>query len=51
MFREGLPASVLVFGFSFSVLVVATLLMEPNTLALDAHGHRHRSHLVSSQAG
>jgi rod shape determining protein RodA len=34
MFREGLPASVLVFGFSFSVLVVATLLMEPNTLAL-----------------
>jgi rod shape determining protein RodA len=34
MFREGLPASVLVFGFSFSVLVVATLLMEPNSLAL-----------------
>jgi rod shape determining protein RodA len=34
MFREGLPASVLVFGFSFSVLVVATLLMEPNTLAI-----------------
>jgi rod shape determining protein RodA len=34
MFREGLPASVLVIGFSFSVLVVATLLMDPNTLAL-----------------
>jgi rod shape determining protein RodA len=34
MFREGLPASVLIIGFSFSVLVVATLLMEPNTLAL-----------------
>jgi rod shape determining protein RodA len=34
MFREGLPASVLVIGFSFSVLVVATLLLEPNTLAL-----------------
>ncbi|HEV3326909.1 MAG TPA: rod shape-determining protein RodA [Puia sp.] len=34
MFREGLPPSVLVIGFSFSVLVVATLLMEPNTLAL-----------------
>jgi rod shape determining protein RodA len=34
MFREGLPALVLIIGFSFSVLVVATLLMEPNTLAL-----------------
>src|ERR1700733_15265572 len=34
MFREGLPSSVLIFGFSFSVLVVATLLLEPNTLAL-----------------
>jgi len=34
MFREGLPASVLVIGFSFAVLVVATLLLEPNTLAL-----------------
>ena len=34
MFREGLPPSVLVIGFSFSVLVVATLLVEPNTLAL-----------------
>ncbi|HXD78943.1 MAG TPA: rod shape-determining protein RodA [Puia sp.] len=34
MFREGLPPSVLVIGFSFAVLVVATLLMEPNTLAL-----------------
>jgi len=34
MFREGLPASVLVIGFSFSVLVVATLLLEPNTLAI-----------------
>jgi rod shape determining protein RodA len=34
MFREGLPSSVLVIGFSFSVLVVATLLLEPNTLAL-----------------
>ncbi|HXB95380.1 MAG TPA: rod shape-determining protein RodA, partial [Puia sp.] len=34
MFREGLPPSVLVIGFSFSVLVVATLLLEPNTLAL-----------------
>ena len=28
------PPSVLVIGFSFSVLVVATLLLEPNTLAL-----------------
>jgi rod shape determining protein RodA len=34
MFREGLPPAILVIGFSFSVLVVATLLMEPNTLAL-----------------
>jgi rod shape determining protein RodA len=34
MFREGLPPSVLIIGFTFSVLVVATLLMEPNTLAL-----------------
>jgi rod shape determining protein RodA len=34
MFREGLPPSVLVIGFSFAVLVVATLLIEPNTLAL-----------------
>src|SRR6201986_482842 len=34
MFREGLPPSVLVIGFCFAVLVVATLLLEPNTLAL-----------------
>ena len=34
MFREGLPPAVLIIGFSFSVLVVATLLVEPNTLAL-----------------
>jgi len=34
MFREGLPPSVLVIGFSFSVLVVATLLLDPNTLAV-----------------
>ncbi|HLK29674.1 MAG TPA: rod shape-determining protein RodA [Puia sp.] len=34
MFREGLPPIVLVIGFSFAVLVVATLLMEKNTLAL-----------------
>jgi len=34
MFREGLPASVLIIGFSFAVLVVATLLLDPNTLAL-----------------
>src|SRR6202789_3460661 len=31
MFREGLPAAILVVGFSFSVLVVATLLVEKNT--------------------
>jgi rod shape determining protein RodA len=34
MFREGLPAGYLVVGFSLAVLVVATLLVEKNTLAL-----------------
>lgn len=34
MFREGLPAVVLVVGFSFAILVVATLLLDPNLLAL-----------------
>jgi rod shape determining protein RodA len=34
MFREGLSPLVLIIGFSFAVLVVATLLLEPNTLAL-----------------
>lgn len=34
MFREGLPPSVLIIGFSFAVLVVATLLLDPNVLAL-----------------
>ncbi len=34
MFREGLPPSILIIGFSFAVLVVATLLLEPNTMAL-----------------
>jgi rod shape determining protein RodA len=34
MFREGLPALVLIIGFSFAVLVVATLLLDPNVLAL-----------------
>lgn len=34
MFREGLSPFVLIIGFSFAVLVVATLLLEPNTLAL-----------------
>src|SRR5882757_6670020 len=34
MFREGLPPSVLIIGFALSVLVVATLLLEPNTLAI-----------------
>ncbi|MDP4150989.1 MAG: rod shape-determining protein RodA [Bacteroidota bacterium] len=38
MFREGLPSSVLIIGFSFAVLVVATLLVEPNTLALALTG-------------
>ncbi|HXB33602.1 MAG TPA: rod shape-determining protein RodA [Puia sp.] len=34
MFREGLPPAVLIIGFSFSMLAVATMLVEPNTLAL-----------------
>ena len=34
MYREGLPGAVLIIGFSLAVLVVATLLLEPNTLAI-----------------
>jgi len=34
MYREGLPSSVLIIGFSLAVLVIATLLLEPNTLAI-----------------
>ena len=34
MFREGLPAVVLIIGFSFAILVVATLVVDPNLLAL-----------------
>ena len=34
MFREGLPSIILIIGFSFAILVVATLLVDPNTLAL-----------------
>lgn len=33
MYREGLPAIYLMIGFSFAILVVATLLVEKNTLA------------------
>jgi rod shape determining protein RodA len=34
MYREGLPSTILVVGFSLATLVVATLLVEKNTLAL-----------------
>ena len=34
MYREGLPPALLVIGFSFGVLVVATLLLNPNVLAI-----------------
>ncbi|OLY94196.1 rod shape determining protein RodA [Cnuella takakiae] len=34
MYREGLPPTILVIGFSVAVLVIATILMEPNTLAI-----------------
>lgn len=34
MYREGLPAVYLIIGFSLGVLVVATILVEKNTLAI-----------------
>ena len=34
MYREGLPSGVLIIGFATGTLVVATLLLEKNTLAL-----------------
>ncbi|MGI8950466.1 MAG: rod shape-determining protein RodA [Chitinophagaceae bacterium] len=34
MYREGLPGWILIVGFSFGTLVVATLLMNPNALAI-----------------
>jgi rod shape determining protein RodA len=34
MYREGLPGMILVIGVSFGVLVVATLVVEPNILAI-----------------
>jgi rod shape determining protein RodA len=34
MYREGLPSSIMTLGFSLAVLVVLTLLIEQNTLAI-----------------
>lgn len=34
MYREGLPPVYLIVGFSFAVLVIATILVEKNTLAI-----------------
>jgi rod shape determining protein RodA len=34
MYREGLPSLILIIGFALGVLVVATLLIEKNTLAI-----------------
>jgi len=34
MYREGLPPTVLIVGFSIAVLVIATIIIEPNTLAI-----------------
>ena len=34
MFREGLPSIILVVGFAVAALVVATIVIEPNTLAI-----------------
>lgn len=38
MYREGLPSILLVIGFAVAALVVATLVMEPNTLAFALTG-------------
>ena len=38
MYREGLPAIYLIIGFSFAILIVATLLVEKNLLALILSG-------------
>ncbi|MDB5210557.1 MAG: Rod shape-determining protein RodA [Sediminibacterium sp.] len=34
MYREGLPAQILIVGSSFAVLVIATLILNPNVLAI-----------------
>jgi rod shape determining protein RodA len=34
MYREGLPAQILIFASSFSILVIATLILDPNVLAI-----------------
>jgi rod shape determining protein RodA len=34
MFREGLPAGILIFGFAVAALVVGSVVIEPNTLAI-----------------
>jgi rod shape determining protein RodA len=34
MFREGLPAVILIIGFAIATLVVATIVVEPNILAI-----------------
>lgn len=34
MYREGLPPMILIIGFSIAVLVIATIVIEPNTLAI-----------------
>ncbi|MEN9685777.1 MAG: hypothetical protein RLZZ28_1563 [Bacteroidota bacterium] len=34
MYREGLPAQILIFGSSFAVLVIATLVLDSNLLAI-----------------
>ena len=34
MYREGLPPMILIIGFSIAVLVIATIIIEPNTLAI-----------------
>jgi len=34
MYREGLPAQILIIGSSFGILVIASLIIEPNTLMI-----------------
>jgi rod shape determining protein RodA len=50
MYREGLPPDLLIIGFSFAVLVVATLLLEPNVLAHYFNRFGSNNHLFFKKA-
>ncbi len=34
MYREGLPPTILIIGFSIAVMIIASIVIEPNTLAI-----------------